>query len=1183
MSDLSINDYKKQNAYYIIDKMLLKRGYNKNEKESHNTFTLYENNEQKKIFVFQQIFNGHIKNFRENFTININRLKIRHAIIITHSSYIKDHKTALKKQYEVLVELNSTPKPFIEFFSLDMLQYDLTEHNFVPEHKRLTGTELERFKKTLPQYTKLPKLLTSDAISRYYNFKHCDIIRIKRKNVIEYNDILKKSTSKTNLDTITYRYVQHSKEFKLFQKEIKIKNQIKHQDGNYVKQLTIWNKIEENIKKTTNNYFCKDYFDKNITNNIFIRTLCKDLGINIDWLYKTKTIKNSKIKHIVLIKDLIKKQMIMYNNLYRDYIVKNLNDRSLLDKAFDPKNTYMEIKEDIKNSIVSIINSIEDKDIHTIVINMFESTLDYCFDIFQKKYLIYYKNNTQLATRILDLKQIVSEDLHDKYIDFDIFFIKLMTKIIQDNKIDDIKKDDTNVDDNTNDVKEDDDELDEIDDDKLDEIDDDKLDEIDDDETNTDDDLTVTDDDVDLSEIDIVKTIKKNKDMSVDIDSFDIEPPPHFALYKHQKDAISFLKERKKKRKGGVLYHEMGLGKTITSSFYAIEFLEYNNGMILVIVPKSTVFQWISEIVMIIKHKQLEDQVSVFEMNEYSKHTIENIKNNMFKKTIVVTTFSQIKIARGNQQLITKPDMYDMAIIDEIHEIRNAIPIQAKDKLPKYVTSIEYLHKAMKQDGHIVGLTGTPFINNMRDICSILWTIKETNMDTKLLPKWCSDHLKNEMDDKNPLVQHLFKDQIEQAKQKGKEFKVSKIHILFRQASHIPNVNDVKSSNKPKENMIDKYIDYKGSSIKNDVEKIIFTCKKTLSQTKSKKIGYHMIKKLLEQYYLYRTMGRLLNSCGVKTIVHKEQKQWIREKIETLLLTEGKQLTSPMFWKHFNVNRAKQIKDYTQQLQSGSQDKKSPIQKWIDKQDMKQQHLNRFIKSTPQEKLDDVTIVLNKNKVIAYVMKDIMKDVMKSNQKYITKMYFKPKQKYLPDDHELVQNMGRSYLTSILKFSPSNKIKTICKDATEFITTKQYPDNLLVIASEFVITLKIIQHHFGKKIMKIYDGSLSVSERKQMIRDFHKGKFSILGLSKQSGGTGLNIGKGYIGNKMIFVRTMYIVEPSDSYFKEEQVKSRILRLGMGGKCDIIRYIYTTTSLDSMDQYMMKNNQLKFKSGNMLKM
>ena len=69
--------------------------------------------------------------------------------------------------------------------------------------------------------------------------------------------------------------------------------------------------------------------------------------------------------------------------------------------------------------------------------------------------------------------------------------------------------------------------------------------------------------------------------------------------------------------------------------------------------------------------------------------------------------------------------------------------------------------------------------------------------------------------------------------------------------------------------------------------------------------------------------------------------------------------------------------------------------------------------------------------------------------------------------------------------------------------------------------------------MKIYDGSLSVSDRK-MIHNFHNGKFSILGLSKQSGGTGLNIGKGYIGNKMIFVRTMYIVEPSDSYFKEEQ-------------------------------------------------
>jgi DNA-directed RNA polymerase subunit H (RpoH/RPB5) len=81
-----------------------------------------------------------------------------------------------------IIELQS-----IEIFSVKSLQYDITKHVLVPQHIKLTQTEIQELK--LNKY-KLPVLSVSDPVSRYYNYSKGDIIQIIRKGQVEHSSQL---------------------------------------------------------------------------------------------------------------------------------------------------------------------------------------------------------------------------------------------------------------------------------------------------------------------------------------------------------------------------------------------------------------------------------------------------------------------------------------------------------------------------------------------------------------------------------------------------------------------------------------------------------------------------------------------------------------------------------------------------------------------------------------------------------------------------------------------------------------------------------------------------------------------------------------------------------------------------------------------------------------------------------
>lgn len=67
-----------------------------------------------------------------------------------------------------------------ELFSVNELQLNITKHRLVPKHEKVTPQEKQELDKNYKG--KLPIILSSDAISRYYAFQKGEYVRITRKD-----------------------------------------------------------------------------------------------------------------------------------------------------------------------------------------------------------------------------------------------------------------------------------------------------------------------------------------------------------------------------------------------------------------------------------------------------------------------------------------------------------------------------------------------------------------------------------------------------------------------------------------------------------------------------------------------------------------------------------------------------------------------------------------------------------------------------------------------------------------------------------------------------------------------------------------------------------------------------------------------------------------------------------------
>jgi DNA-directed RNA polymerase I, II, and III subunit RPABC1 len=167
-------------AYEILIEMITDRGYiidtiyhiddNEDENKTEKPYAIKAHNlSNEGLLCF--ITNDdklNIQGIKDKISI-LNKENATRCIIVYKSSITSSAKKSL-----------DTVNYRFELFALHELQFNVTKHRLVPRHEHVTHSEKEELNKNYKG--KLPILLQTDAICRYYAFEKGEYIRITRKN-----------------------------------------------------------------------------------------------------------------------------------------------------------------------------------------------------------------------------------------------------------------------------------------------------------------------------------------------------------------------------------------------------------------------------------------------------------------------------------------------------------------------------------------------------------------------------------------------------------------------------------------------------------------------------------------------------------------------------------------------------------------------------------------------------------------------------------------------------------------------------------------------------------------------------------------------------------------------------------------------------------------------------------------
>jgi DNA-directed RNA polymerase subunit H (RpoH/RPB5) len=159
-------------AIKVVYEMLIDRDYKVeyiNDSESSDTYNIKANKENHTILVFiNDDEKLNIQGIKDKISI-MNKESANRCIIIYKSNVTSSAKKSLETlEYE------------FELFALSELQLNITRHRLVPRHSRVLPSEKEELDRKYKG--KLPFLLHTDPVSRYYSFKRGEYIRITRKD-----------------------------------------------------------------------------------------------------------------------------------------------------------------------------------------------------------------------------------------------------------------------------------------------------------------------------------------------------------------------------------------------------------------------------------------------------------------------------------------------------------------------------------------------------------------------------------------------------------------------------------------------------------------------------------------------------------------------------------------------------------------------------------------------------------------------------------------------------------------------------------------------------------------------------------------------------------------------------------------------------------------------------------------
>ncbi|OBS82214.1 hypothetical protein A6R68_23797 [Neotoma lepida] len=176
------------------------------------------------------------------------------------------------------------------------------------------------------------------------------------------------------------------------------------------------------------------------------------------------------------------------------------------------------------------------------------------------------------------------------------------------------------------------------------------------------------------------------------------------SLKPYQKVGLNWLALVHKQGLNGILADEMGLGKTIQAiAFLAYLFQEGNKGPHLIVVPASTIDNWLREVNLWCPTLNV---LCYYGSQEERKQIRFNIHNKYEDYNVIVTTYN-CAISSSDDRSLFRRLKLNYAIFDEGHMLKN-------------MGSIRYQHLMTINANNRLLLTGTPVQNNLLELMSLL-------------------------------------------------------------------------------------------------------------------------------------------------------------------------------------------------------------------------------------------------------------------------------------------------------------------------------------------------------------------------------------------------------------------------------------------------------------------------------
>ncbi|XP_068088656.1 SWI/SNF-related matrix-associated actin-dependent regulator of chromatin subfamily A containing DEAD/H box 1 [Hyperolius riggenbachi] len=175
-------------------------------------------------------------------------------------------------------------------------------------------------------------------------------------------------------------------------------------------------------------------------------------------------------------------------------------------------------------------------------------------------------------------------------------------------------------------------------------------------------------------------------------------------LKPYQKVGLKWLALLHKHNVNGILADEMGLGKTIQAiAFLAHLYLLGNTGPHLVVVPASTLDNWIREFNLWCPDLNI---LLYYGSQDERRHLRYDILNKIVEFNVIVTTYN-CAISSAEDRSLFRRLKLNYAVFDEGHMLKN-------------MSAIRYQHLMTLNAKNRLLLTGTPVQNNLLELMSLL-------------------------------------------------------------------------------------------------------------------------------------------------------------------------------------------------------------------------------------------------------------------------------------------------------------------------------------------------------------------------------------------------------------------------------------------------------------------------------